>query len=168
MNSVFCAGYTENLLRGLEIPPFLTHKTCAQAKGLGMTVTSIEELTENFALFDDWEERYRYLIDIGRGLPHMDDVLKTDAHLVRGCTSRVWLVPSIQNDVLSFQADSDAHIVRGLVALLFSAYQNKPLSEVRALDIDEVFKRIGLDTHLSANRRSGFYAMVEKIKALAA
>ncbi len=87
---------------------------------------------------------------------------------MRGCTSRVWLIEDIKDGTFHFQADSDAHIVRGLVALLFSAYQNKPLSEVRALDIDEVFKRIGLDTHLSANRRSGFYAMVEKIKALAA
>lgn len=133
-----------------------------------MSVDSMEELIENFSLFDDWEERYRYLIDLGRALPHMDDVLKVDAYFVRGCTSRVWLVPEIRGDVLHFQADSDAHIVRGLVAILMAAYQGKTLQEIRGVDIEAAFKRIGLDQHLSANRRSGFFAMVEKIKALAA
>lgn len=127
---------------------------------------SLDELVENFSLFDDWEERYRYLIDLGRSLPHMDDALKVDKHLVRGCTSRVWLVPDIQDGVFHFQADSDAHIVRGLVALLVAAYEGKSLDEVRCLDIDAAFRQIGLDQHLSANRRSGFMAMVERIQAL--
>ncbi len=131
-----------------------------------MSLDSLDEVVENFSLFDDWEERYRYLIDLGRALPHMDDSLKIDEHLVRGCTSRVWLVPDVRDDVLHFQADSDAHIVRGLVALLMSAYNGKSLSEVRAIDIEFAFAEIGLDTHLSANRRSGFYAMVERIKGL--
>tara|TARA_R110002072_G_scaffold89040_5_gene199546 strand:- start:1061 stop:1465 length:405 start_codon:yes stop_codon:yes gene_type:complete len=128
---------------------------------------SIDDVVENFSLFDDWEERYRYLIDLGRALPHMDSALKTDESLVRGCTSRVWLVPEISNDVLHFQADSDAHIVRGLVAILVAAYQGKTLSEIGTIDIDAAFKEIGLDTHLSANRRSGFFAMVEKIQNIA-
>lgn len=130
-----------------------------------MTYT-LEELAENFALFDDWEERYRYLIDIGRALPHLDDALKRDEFLVRGCTSRVWLVPEIRGGVFTFQADSDAHIVRGLVALLMAAYQGKTLDDIRRIDIEAVFKEIGLDRHLSPNRRNGFYAMVERIKAL--
>ncbi len=131
-----------------------------------MTLKSVDEVVENFALFDDWEERYRYLIDLGRKLPHMDEALKIDAHLVKGCTSRVWLVAHIKDGVLHFEADSDAHIVRGLVALLIAAYQGRTVDEVRNIDIDEAFKKIGMDQHLSANRRSGFYAMVEKIKSL--
>ncbi len=132
-----------------------------------MSLESVKEVVENFALFDDWEERYRYLIDLGRALPQMDDALKTDESLVRGCTSRVWLVAAVKDGKFTFKADSDAHIVRGLVALLFSAYQDCTLDEVRGIDIDAMFKEIGLDQHLSANRRSGFFAMVERIKSFA-
>ncbi len=132
-----------------------------------MSVDRMDELIENFSLFDDWEERYRYLIDLGRALPHMDDSIKTDESLVRGCTSRVWLVPEIKDNVLSFQADSDAHIVRGLVAILRAAYHECSLSDIRAVDIEGSFQKIGLDQHLSANRRSGFFAMVERIKSFA-
>ncbi len=131
-----------------------------------MRLGSIEEVVENFSLFDDWEDRYRYLIDLGRELPHMDEALKTDESLVRGCTSRVWLVPDVKDGVLTFEADSDAHIVRGLVAILFAAYQGRKLSEIASINIDVMFKKIGLDQHLSANRRSGFFAMVERIKFL--
>lgn len=131
-----------------------------------MSLKSIEEVARNFSLFDDWEDRYRYLIDLGRELPHLDEAEKRDEYLVRGCTSRVWLIPEVHDNILTFSADSDAHIVRGLVALLFAAYNGKNLDYVRSLDIEEVFKDIGLDTHLSANRRSGFFAMVERIKAL--
>lgn len=133
-----------------------------------MNTADLEEMVENFSLFDDWEERYRYLIDLGRALPHLDDSYKTDEFLVRGCTSRVWLVPEIRGDVLHFQADSDAHIVRGLVAVLMAAYQDKSLKEIRDIDIEAAFREIGLDTHLSANRRSGFFSMVEKVKEIAA
>jgi cysteine desulfuration protein SufE len=129
---------------------------------------SIEELAENFALFDDWEGRYRYLIDLGRALPAMDEALKTDETLVRGCTSRVWMVAETSQGKFHFTADSDAHIVRGLVALLVAAYQDKPVKEIPGIDIEAIFKKIGLDQHLSPNRRSGFYAMVERIKTLAA
>ena len=128
---------------------------------------TLKELVENFALFDDWEERYRYLIDLGRELPHMDEGLKTDERLVRGCTSRVWMDFNVEDGVLSFVADSDAHIVRGLVALLVAAYQGRTLGEVRNIDIAKVFRDIGLDQHLSPNRRNGFYAMVERIRLLA-
>ena len=131
-----------------------------------MSLDSIEEVVENFSLFDDWEDRYRYLIDLGRQLRHLDETEKTDEHLVRGCTSRVWLIPEVDDGVFTFRADSDAHIVRGLVALLLAAYNGKSLEDVRALDIEKYFAEIGLDTHLSANRRSGFFAMVERIRAL--
>ena len=127
---------------------------------------SLEELVENFSLFDDWEERYRYLIDLGRALPQMDEAHKTDENLVRGCTSRVWLLPDIKDGKFFFTADSDAHIVRGLVAILVAAYQGQTLEDIRNIDIETAFQTIGLDQHLSANRRSGFFAMVERIKAL--
>ncbi len=126
---------------------------------------TLDDLKENFALFDDWEERYRYLIDLGRKLPQMDDSLKTDEHFVRGCTSKVWMVPDVKDGRLYFQADSDAHIVRGLVALLMAAYQGQKLEDIKYINIEEAFQEIGLDQHLSPNRRNGFFSMVEKIKA---
>lgn len=126
---------------------------------------NLQELQENFELFDDWEERYRYLIDLGRKLPKMDESLKNDETLVRGCTSQVWLVPEIKDGVLYFQADSDAHIVRGLVALLVAAYQGQKLTDIPHIDIEQTFREIGLDQHLSPNRRSGFFSMVERIKS---
>lgn len=129
---------------------------------------SIDELVENFSLFDEWEDRYRYLIDIGRELPHMDEAHKRDEFLVRGCTSRVWLIPKIEQGVLSFQADSDAHIVRGLVAILSIAYNGKTCKEINNINIEEIFSRLGMDKHLSANRRSGFFSMVERVRSLAA
>jgi len=128
--------------------------------------TSLEELVENFSLFDDWEERYRYLIDIGRSLPHLPEGQRTDEYLVRGCTSQVWMLADIEDDIFNLKADSDAHIVRGLVAILMAAFDGKTLDQARAVDIDSAFKDIGLDQHLSANRRSGFTAMVGRISAL--
>ncbi|HEY0901846.1 MAG TPA: SufE family protein [Micavibrio sp.] len=132
-----------------------------------MSDTTLEELAESFALFGVWEERYRYLIDLGGRLPPMDAALKVEEHLVRGCTSKVWLVASIQNGVFHFMADSDAQIVRGLVYLLFVAYQDQPVEFVRDYDIESAFERLGLHQHLSPNRRNGFFAMVEKIRKLA-
>ncbi|MCD8497789.1 MAG: SufE family protein [Alphaproteobacteria bacterium] len=127
---------------------------------------TIEELSENFSLFSDWEERYRYLIDLGRSLPDMDASLRTEETLVRGCTSQVWMVMDIKDGKLCIQADSDAHIVRGLIALLLSAYQGKTPEEAKAIDIEARFKAIGLEQNLSPNRRNGFFAMVERIKSI--
>ena len=133
-----------------------------------MSVEKLQDLEENFALFDDWEERYRYLIDLGKELLPMEDSLKTDEALVNGCTSRVWLVcETIDGGKLHFTADSDAHIVRGLIALVLAAYQDKTPEEIAKVDIEQTFKEIGLDQHLSPNRRNGFFAMVERVKALA-
>lgn len=126
---------------------------------------TIEELSENFSLFSDWEERYRYLIDLGRTLPDMDPALRTPETLVKGCTSQVWMVLDIKDGKLHIQADSDAHIVRGLIALLLATYQGKAIEEARGVDIEAQFKAIGLEQNLSPNRRSGFFAMVERIKA---
>ncbi len=132
-----------------------------------MSQPSLEELTENFALFDDWEERYKYLIDLGKELKNMPESLKTEETLVKGCTSRVWLICETDGaDVFHFTADSDAHIVKGLIAILFSAYEGKTAQEISDVDIDAAFEEIGLNQHLSPNRRNGFFAMVERVRAL--
>lgn len=127
---------------------------------------AIRTLVDDFSLFEDWEGRYRYLIDLGRTLPAMDESLKTDESLVRGCTSRVWMVPDIKDGCFYFQADSDAHIVRGLVAILYKVYNGVELSQIPGIDIEGAFAQIGLDQNLSPNRRSGFFAMVERIRAV--
>jgi cysteine desulfuration protein SufE len=128
---------------------------------------TLDDLKENFALFDDWEERYKYLIDLGKMLSPMEESLKTEGTLVKGCTSRVWMICKTGADgAFHFTADSDAHIVRGLIAVLLSAYEGKTAEQIRAIDIEAAFKEIGLDQHLSPNRRNGFFAMVERVKAL--
>lgn len=132
-----------------------------------MAQETLDELVENFALFDDWEERYRYLIDLGRTLPAMDESLKTDENFVQGCTSRVWMHPQVEDGKLFFTADSDAHIVRGLIAILDRAYQGQKLSNIGNIDIDAAFTKIGLNQNLSPNRRSGFFSMVERVQSYA-
>lgn len=130
---------------------------------------NIEEIVDNFALFDDWEDRYRYLIEIGSKLPPMPEGLKTEQTKVRGCMSQVWMV--LEWDAagkLAILADSDAQIVRGLVAVLWVMFQGKTAAEAQALDVEGVFKNLGLDQHLSPNRRNGFFAMVECIRAFIA
>lgn len=127
-----------------------------------------DDLLENFLFLGDWEERYAYLIDLGKKLPPFPGSEKTDANLVRGCTSQVWLIEQpAPADRIAFLADSDAHIVRGLVALLYAAYDRQTKAHVRDLDIEAFFARLGLAEHLSPSRRNGFFAMVGRIKALA-
>ncbi len=130
---------------------------------------SIDELVDNFALFEDWEERYRYLIDLGGQLPPMEEALKTPASKVQGCMSQVWLVTG-WNDAgqLTMRADSDAQIVRGLIAVLTALFAGQSRAEILAADINAVFAKLGLDQHLSPNRRNGFYAMVDRIRQFAA
>lgn len=125
---------------------------------------ALKELIENFALFDNWEERYSYLIELGQTLPLLDEDLKTQDRLVRGCTSRVWFVPHVENGILTFQADSDALIVKGLIHILSKAYNGCPLDEISKVDIERAFEDLGLSTHLSPNRRNGFFSMVGVIR----
>lgn len=133
-----------------------------------MAVKTLDDLADSFALFDNWEDRYRYLIDIGQRLEPMDPALKTEDRLVHGCTSRVWMTSAIEEKngkkVFHFQADSDAQIVKGLIYILIIAYQDKPVEDVAAFDIQEAFERLGLAGHLSPSRRNGFFAMVEHIR----
>ncbi len=129
----------------------------------------IEELVESFSFFDEWTDKYRYLIDLGRKLTPLDESLKIDAFRVEGCQSQVWLVVERDpgSERLRFLADSDSAIVKGLIALLLTLYSNKTPEDILQADVEGVFSRIGLDNHLSPNRRNGFFSMVGRIKTTA-
>ena len=126
-----------------------------------------QELVDNFALFSDWEERYAYLIDLGKKLPVMDDALKTEATLVPGCVSKVWMVAEEKDGKFYFLADSDAHIVRGLIAILHHIYNGENVSDISNIHMDEIFSKLGLDAQITPNRRNGFFAIVKKIQNFA-
>lgn len=129
-----------------------------------MDIMNLQELVDNFSLLEDWEDRYRMLIDLGTALPPMEEALKTDTAKVQGCTSQVWMILGWdENERLTFLADSDALIVKGLVAILLLMFKGKTRDEARAIDVPQTFARLGLEQHLSPNRRSGFFAMVERI-----
>jgi cysteine desulfuration protein SufE len=129
---------------------------------------TIDEIIDNFALMGDWEERYQYLISLSAHLPAMDDSLKTETAKVKGCISQVWMLLGWNSQGrLTMIADSDAQIVRGLVYILLKMVEQKTASEIMALDISEIFSKLGLDTHLSPNRRNGFFSMVERVKGFA-
>ena len=124
---------------------------------------NIEELIENFELLDDWEDKYRYLIDLGEKLPHLDEKYKTDEWKVKGCQSQVWLVPDF-GERLSFQGDSDAIIVRGLIAVVLIIFNKSTANSIKDVEIADIFAKLGLEEHLSPSRRNGLNSMVEKIK----
>ena len=131
---------------------------------------NIDEIIDNFALLDEWDDRYRYVIELGRALAPLDEHDRKEANKVQGCASQVWLATTMRTDgadgpVLSFAGDSDAHIVRGLIAILFAIYSGKPAREILASDAIDVFNRIGLREHLTPQRSNGFRSMVERIKS---
>ena len=131
---------------------------------------SFDELVENFELFDDWEDRYRYIIDLGRKLPPFPDSAKIDANKVRGCMSQVWMVPGHLPDRperFGFAADSDAHIVKGLIQILAILFTGKSAADIAAVNAETCFGRLGLDQHLSPSRRNGLVSMVDRIKTAA-
>lgn len=131
-----------------------------------------EEIVDNFELFDDWEDRYRYVIELGRSMPPLPDDEKTPETKVDGCVSQVWLVPEIRSngggDALYFQGDSDAMIVRGLAAIILVALNGKAPRDLLATDIDELFEQLDLFRHISPTRGNGLRAMVGKIRDTAA
>ena len=134
-----------------------------------MSHLALSELIENFALFDDWESRYQYLIELGDRVAPMEDALKTEATEVKGCVSKVWLhYGRAQDGRFHFHADSDGKITKGLVYVVLSAYDGKTADEIAAVKIEDEFEKHGLDDNLSPNRRNGFFAMVERIRGLAA
>jgi cysteine desulfuration protein SufE len=133
-----------------------------------MTVSMLQELDELSAEFDllgDWEERYRYVIDLGRTLVPLSEDERSDANKVRGCASQVWLVREVgAGGTLMFRGDSDAHIVRGLIAILLRLYSGRGADEILAFDAKAAFERLGLAGALSAQRSNGLYSMVERIR----
>ncbi len=131
----------------------------------------IEQIREDFAFLDEWEDRYRYVIELGEALPPFPDEARDDAHRIQGCVSRVWLIAETgggTDPVIDLQGDSDAHIVRGLVAIMLALYSGHKASEIVAIDAEETMKKLGLDEHLTPQRANGLRSMVKRIKAEAA
>ena len=133
-------------------------------------MVSIDEIAENFALLDDWEDRYRYVIELGSALEPLSEAEHSPETKVRGCASQVWLIsrsePDGANDpVLNFRGDSDAHIVRGLIAILFAIYSGKAARDILCLDVEALFSKLGLREHLTQQRSNGLASMVERIRA---
>lgn len=126
---------------------------------------ALAELVDEFELLGDWEERYRYVIDLGRDLAPLSDIERSDANKVRGCASQVWLVTEPGSDGrLGFRGDSDAHIVRGLIAILLRLYAGRAASEILAFDIKAAFDKLGLNEALSSQRSNGLSSMVARIR----
>ena len=136
-----------------------------------MPLTTLDAIRSDFALLDDWEDRYRYVIELGRALPPLPDALRTDANKVRGCASQVWLASETRAPrpgaapVLTYQGDSDAYIVRGLIAILFALYQDRTADEILGADARALFAELGLEEHLTPQRSNGFFSMVERIRS---
>jgi cysteine desulfuration protein SufE len=133
---------------------------------------TIDEIVDNFTLLEDWDDRYRYLIELGRTLEPLPEADRVDANKVQGCASQVWFTSSIAPDgargpILTFHGDSDAHIVRGLIAVLFALYSDKSARDILKLDALALFERLGLREHLTPQRSNGFRAMVERIRSTA-
>ena len=130
----------------------------------------LQDIREAFAFFDSWEDKYRFVIDLGRGLQAMPEAEKTETNLVRGCQSQVWMTSRMDDDTgtLRLSLDSDAHIVRGLIAIVLAAYDGKTPEEIVAFDIDGLFEELALLQHLSPTRGNGLRAMVNRIRETAA
>ncbi|MEO6301509.1 MAG: SufE family protein [Paracoccaceae bacterium] len=133
-----------------------------------MASPAFEDIADTFDFLDDWEDRYRHVIELGKAMPPLDDAFKTPALKVLGCASQVWLRPQIAGGVFSFQGESDAMIVRGLIAILHALYAGLTLPQVLAVDAPAELSRLGLNDHLSAQRSNGLRAMVERIRKIAA
>ncbi len=127
----------------------------------------IADLIENFSMLDDWEDKYQYLIDLGEKLPPLDEKYKTDEWKVSGCQSQVWLVPEQQDGILTFKGDSDAIMVKGIIAVILAIYRNKSAQEIKKIEVDKIFAKLGLQEHLSLSRRNGMMSMVDKIRCYA-
>ena len=132
-----------------------------------MANAAFEEIVEDFEFLDDWEDRYRYVIEQGKAMDPLEDALKVPATKVDGCASQVWLHPTVENGVLTFDGESDAMIVRGLIAVLRKLYNGLTLAEVLEVNAPEELARLGLNDHLSAQRSNGLRAMIERIRRIA-
>jgi cysteine desulfuration protein SufE len=133
-------------------------------------VMTIDEIIDDFSVLDEWDDRYRYVIELGRTLAPLDDAAHNEANKVQGCASQVWLATTVRPNgaagpVLHFVGDSDAHIVRGLIAILFALYSDRPARDILATDALAVFDKLGLREHLTPQRSNGLRSMVERIRA---
>jgi cysteine desulfuration protein SufE len=134
------------------------------------TRASIDEIVDNFSLLEEWDDRYRYVIELGRGLSALPERDRSEANKVQGCASQVWLATTVRPDgrggpVLTFSGDSDAHIVRGLIAILFAIFSGKRAADILSTDAIALFERLGLREHLTPQRSNGFRSMVDRIRA---
>lgn len=125
---------------------------------------SADDIIDTLGFFDSWEDRYKYIIDLGKELPPLADVHRTEANLVRGCQSQVWLTSEMRDNTLYFSADSDAFIVKGLLGVVLAAYNGKSPSAILAFDIEAYFSELNLLQHLSSTRGNGLRAMVKRIQ----
>ncbi len=136
-----------------------------------MTAMTIDDIIADFEMLDDWEDRYRYVIELGRDLPPLPEAARTEANKVQGCVSQVWLAKHVEEEAaggvprITYQGDSDAHIVRGLVAILIAIFSGKRADEIRQTDAQALLARLGLDEHLTPQRSNGLAAMVRRIQA---
>lgn len=127
----------------------------------------IAELEENFSFFENWEEKYQYVIDLGHKLEPLADSFKTEQWKVQGCQSQVWLVPEFKNGTFHFKGDSDAILVRGIIAIILLIYNDKTPQQIKSVDVMEIFAKLGLEENLTPSRRNGMLSMVAKIKEYA-
>lgn len=127
----------------------------------------IEELIENFSFFDNWEEKYQYVIDLGHKLEPLDESFKTEEWKVKGCQSQVWLVPQFADGRIHFKGDSDAILVRGIIAIVLMIYNDKTPEEIKSIDVTKIFAKLGLEENLTPSRRNGMLSMVSKIREYA-
>jgi len=131
---------------------------------------TIDEIIDNFSVLDDWDDRYRYLIELGRELPPLSEAAHNDTNKVQGCASQVWLDTTLRPNgasgpILTFAGDSDAHIVRGLIAILLATYSGKRAADILTIDAVKLFEGMGLKEHLTPQRSNGFRSMVERIRS---
>ncbi len=132
---------------------------------------NIEQIIDDFGVLDSWDDRYRYVIELGRALPEFPDAARTDRNKVQGCASQVWFVSETQparnggGPVIELKGDSDAHIVKGLIAILFALYSGQPAKKILDTDAIALFNRLGLGEHLTPQRSNGFRSMVERIRS---
>ncbi len=133
-----------------------------------MAQAAFEDIVADFEFLEDWEDRYRHVIDMGKAMDPLDDALKTPTTKVDGCASQVWLHPRIDGGVFTFDGDSDALIVRGLIAVLRALYNGLPVAQVPGVDAGGELARLGLQDHLSAQRSNGLRAMIQRIRETAA
>jgi cysteine desulfuration protein SufE len=133
------------------------------------SLATLDEIVDNFSLLEEWDDRYRYVIELGRSLSPLSERDRTETNKVQGCASQVWLATTVHRNhggpVLTFSGDSDAHIVRGLIAILFAMFSGKRARDILSTDAIAVFERLGLREHLTPQRSNGFRSMVERIRA---